>query len=518
MVYGENEGMKGTSGTGIRGQVFILILLTLISCSEYDEASRKADEQLAISRCGSCHQYPEPSLLPKEKWDTVLIRMGARMGMYSKAYNPYADKSMDKVFKLKEANVYPEKPMLTQEEWKRIQRFFKKMAPDQLEVPKPDSWPTSPLFTSRFLEVPFQGEPSITMTKYEEESGSLYIADRNGGFLKFKNDLTPDYQTRFFKPVVDIARIDEESLYVLSIGQLYPDEGNGGGVVKIQEAQPDRQNFLFGELPRPVAFLKTDLDADQQTDLLICSFGNDLGKFSRFEQNQGAFAETVLKRVPGSSIVYAEDLNGDSREDLIVLFAQADEGISIFYQKENGFQEKRVLRFPSIYGSNDFEFLDFDGDGHKDIILSNGDNGDKSNVLKPYHGIRIFLNDGEYNFSEKYFFPFFGASKVRCVDFDMDGDLDLFGMSFFPDFGIEGEQSLVYLENKGDWQFEPHQIEGAGDGRWMVMDAGDVDQDGDEDIILGSFTLNSEQISPELMEKWQQENKKVLFLENQHIQ
>ena len=91
-------------------------------------------------------------------------------------------------------------------------------------------------------------------------------------------------------------------------------------------------------------------------------------------------------------------------------------------------------------------------------------------------------------------------------------------MSFFPDFGINGTQSLVYLENKGEWQFTPHQIEGAGDGRWMVMDAGDVDQDGDEDIVLGSFTLNSDQISPELMEKWQQENKKVLFLENQHIQ
>ncbi len=90
----------------------------------------------------------------------------------------------------------------------------------------------------------------------------------------------------------------------------------------------------------------------------------------------------------------------------MVLFAQADEGISIFYQEENGFQEKRVLRFPSIYGSNDFELLDFNGDGYKDIILSNGDNGDKSNVLKPYHGIRIFLNDGTYNFSEKYFFPF----------------------------------------------------------------------------------------------------------------
>ncbi|MEL6191619.1 MAG: VCBS repeat-containing protein [Bacteroidota bacterium] len=510
--------MKGIQEIRWYGGSLILLLFLISACTQYDEASIAEDEMLAKARCGSCHLYPEPSLLPKEKWDTVLIRMGARMGIPSRYYDPYEKKSMQKVFKLKAANVYPEQPTISEEEWKRINRFFKKIAPKEVIVDRVKDWGTTAHFQPRYPDTGFPGEPSITMVEFDADAKALYVADRNGNFIKLGQNLSTEYKTRFLKPIVDIARIDEQSLYALTIGQLYPDEGTSGAVVSFGEDQPDRQNFLFGELPRPVAFLKTDLDSDQQTDLLICSFGNDLGKFSRFEQNQGAFAETVLKGVPGASIVYAEDLDEDAREDLIVLFAQADEGISIFYQKENGFQEKSVLRFPSIYGSNDFEFLDFDGDGYKDIVLSNGDNGDKSNVLKPYHGIRIFLNDGEYNFSEKYFFPFFGASKVRCRDFDLDGDLDVFAMSFFPDFGIEGTQALVYLENKGDWQFTPHQVEGAGDGRWMVMDAGDVDQDGDEDIVLGSFTLNSDQISPELMKKWQRENKKVLILENRHIQ
>ncbi|MEM8897250.1 MAG: VCBS repeat-containing protein [Bacteroidota bacterium] len=510
--------MKGIQEIRWYGGSLFLILFLLSACTQYDEASLAEDEMLAKARCGSCHLYPEPSLLPKEKWDTVLIRMGARMGVPSRYYNPYEKKSIQKVFKLKDANIYPESPTISEEEWKRINRFFKKMAPEEVPVDRVKDWHITSQFQPKFPDTGFPAEPSITMVQFDPKAKALYVADRGGNFARLNEELRPAYKTRFLKPIVDIARIDEQSLYALTIGQLYPDEGTSGAVVSFGEDQPDRQNFLFGELPRPVAFLKTDLDSDQQTDLLICSFGNDLGKFSRFEQNQGFFVETVLKGVAGSSIVYAEDLNGDGLEELIVLFAQADEGISIFYQRENGFQEKRVLRFPSIYGSNDFEFLDFDGDGHKDIILSNGDNGDKSNVLKPYHGIRIFLNDGEYNFSEKYFFPFFGSSKVRCRDFDLDGDLDVFAMSFFPDFSIEGAQALVYLENKGDWQFTPYQIEGAGDGRWMVMDAGDVDQDGDEDIVLGSFTLNSEEISPELMEKWQRESKKVLFLENQHIQ
>lgn len=496
---------------------FMLWLLVLTSCSQYDEQSLKEDEALAMAQCGSCHLYPEPSLLPKAKWDTVLTRMGARMGVHSTLYNPYAEKSMDKVFKLKAANIYPETPRLTEEEWKRIQRFFKHVAPETLEITKPDAWNPTTQFQTSFPDVNLPGYPEITLTEYDAEANTLYLADRRGRFCSMTADFSANYQITLPRPIVDVDRIDKHSIYLLTIGNLYPDEGSSGAVVRMDERRYERQELQIAQLPRPVSFLSTDLDQDQQSDLLICSFGNDIGKFSRFEENLGAFAEDVLKKVPGSSRVYAEDLDGNGLKDLVVLFAQADEGISIFYQQENGFQEKSVLRFPSIYGSNDFEFLDFDADGDKDIILSNGDNGDKSNVLKPYHGIRIFLNDGTQNFTQAYFFPFFGASKVRCRDFDQDGDLDIIAMSFFPDFSIDGEQSLVYLENIGDMTFQPFQIEGANMGRWMVMDAGDIDQDGDEDVIFGSFTLNSERIDPDLIQTWQQENKKLLFLENQLV-
>jgi tetratricopeptide (TPR) repeat protein len=51
---------------------------------------------------------------------------------------------------------------------------------------------------------------------------------------------------------------------------------------------------------------------------------------------------------------------------------------------------------------------DFNNDGYKDILYTCGDNADySSNVLKSYHGVYIFLNDGHNNFSQKYFFFFF---------------------------------------------------------------------------------------------------------------
>ena len=70
-----------------------------------------------------------------------------------------------------------------------------------------------------------------------------------------------------------------------------------------------------------------------------------------------------------------------------------------------------MLRFSPVYGTSWFEMIDYDGDGDDDIVTVNGDNADESYVLKPYHGLRIYLNDGNNHFEEKYFYPFYGATR-----------------------------------------------------------------------------------------------------------
>jgi hypothetical protein len=107
-------------------------------------------------------------------------------------------------------------------------------------------------------------------------------------------------------------------------------------------------------------------------------------------------------------------------------------------------------------------------------------------VLKPYHGIRVFINDGKWSFAERAFYPMNGAAKTQTHDFDGDGDLDIAAISYFADTKRSPLEGFVFFENKGALRFEAQSLPEAALGRWMVMESGDFDGDGDRDLVLGS--------------------------------
>ncbi|MGB5668051.1 MAG: VCBS repeat-containing protein [Maribacter sp.] len=292
--------------------------------------------------------------------------------------------------------------------------------------------------------------------------------------------------------------------YILTIGILSPSD-EAKGKLKIGDNSIE-------ELIRPVDFLIYDVNLDGYDDVFVCNYGNNVGDFSLFENlRNGTYNKRIIHPLSGAIKVEITNMDADEENEIVVLFAQEHELIMIWDYENNSFIGKKVVQFQPAFGSVDFQLRDMNGDGFKDILIGNGDNADLSTVLKNFHGVRVLLNKGNQEFSEEYFLPIHGVSKIMAEDFDLDGDTDILTISNFGDFSDPKFKSVQLLMNEGELIFNPKYINGLPDFRWQTIDVSDYDKDGDLDVFLGSFNLN---VGPEESNISDRENISWVKLEN----
>jgi FG-GAP-like repeat len=336
------------------------------------------------------------------------------------------------------------------------------------------------------------GPPFVTMVKIDTLNHSFYVAYRNKRFIETYNSSFKKIDSSRIENQVSDILFENGEKYLLQMGIMDPNDTRKGKLSKITTNQ-NTPTTLVDSLQRPVNLAIFDINQDGTNDYLICNYGNLTGKLAWYDGK--THQETVLKPLPGARNTVVKDMDNDGQLDIVVLMCQAREGVSIFYNKGKGiFEEDIVLQFTSVYGSSYMELADMNGDGRSDIVYTNGDNADYSMVLKPYHGVRIFINDGKNAFKEQFFYPIYGASKVITRDFDKDGDLDMATTAFFPDAEQKPNEGFLFFENKGNNVFNVSTFTNANNGKWLVMDVGDLDGDGKADILLGSYAKGK--ISP----------------------
>lgn len=489
--------------------------------------SGRSGEMLAKTYCASCHAFVDPQLLPKSIWkNDVLPAMGQRLGIYSRGFRPnnLFDPGVSGTI-VRKANIYPENPMLALEDWHKIVQFFVEQAPDSVAPPHRESDITIGLKHFKYKEAPFVHRPAMTtMVRLLPGSRGLVFSDSKAerNVLTFLNDqLREDYSLRLPLAPVQLSERSNE-IYLTLIGRnVFPNDAPNGTLQRLKRNWPDPQykpaNVVLRDLQRPVCMAYGDLNQDSLEDIVVCEFGNHTGRLSWYENNgQGGYTKRILQEKSGAVSAVIRDANADGLPDIYVLMAQGDESVFLYENQGAGkFEEKRLLSFSPLNGSQYIELADFNNDGFDDILYVCGDNADKTPILKRYHGIYIFLNDGNLNFNQAWFYQMNGAYKAIARDFDLDGDLDIAAISFFPDYIRHPEESFVYLENRGGLRFKDYSFPEASKGRWMVMDAADKDGDGDIDLALGSFVyFLPDGDTTGLGKRWLETSPSVIVLEN----
>lgn len=513
--------------------IFLLWQCADSSANQIKEAAKNSletsmsGEELAKIHCASCHKYPSPDLLDKSTWGNfVLLRMAAFLGIYHDNVK-YLDKMPAQWIepgvggqRVAAAKIYPAEPLISREDWEKIRDFYLKNAPAKLASAstKVEIKVGIPNFTIIEFNPSKKVPPLIQAIAIDEANNSVYAGVYKDGIYKMNDEGKLVDKTMGETFFVDFG-MGKNEFAALDMATRYATDNPTGQLLIANSFDNFKRKKFTGNLQklmRPVSFNSGDLDGDGVADYLISEYGNYLGQLAWYssKNNGKSFEQHVLYPDDGSIKAKIVDLDNDGKNDILALEGNGDEGIDRYLNQGNGaFKRERVLRFLPTNGSTDFQVIDFDGDGKQDILYSNGDNGDYTPILKPYHGIHLFLNKND-EYKEAFFLPLNGVYQAEAVDFDQDGDLDIAAVSFHPDFKNHPQESFVFYENDGQNNFTAHTIPQFADSRWMRFATGDVDKDGDVDILLTAMNIKTPEIAKTVADKWAKEETAILFLQN----
>ena len=353
----------------------------------------------------------------------------------------------------------------------------------------------------------------------------------------------------YFQELIPSRGFQSSMDYTMSIGL-----GQQTQVDSIRVIWPDDKTTLVGnttadqtltlnwedasELYQPIDNTVKPLLKEMPNDFLVKHEENNYVDFDY----EGLIAKMLSQEGPCMAV---GDLNGDGNEDVFIGGANGQAG-HINFHTGNG--RLRPMSGSAFEDDKQFEdtaaeIFDADGDGDMDLVVGSGGNQVDQDGGET---LRLYLNDGQGNMTKA---PLVLPPNIRNVsavatnDVDGDGDQDIFvaARSIIGIYGVDPEH--LYLENQGDGQFinksseviqatrdsgmltdatwsdidgdakaelitvtdwgSPRiykvvdgKLENISDsvsqlnGWWGVVKAVDIDQDGDQDLLLGNEGKN----------------------------
>jgi hypothetical protein len=447
-------------------------------------------ESLSNAYCGSCHLKPEPEVLDKKTWKTsVLPDMRRRLGMITADdFGVAIGEDNDAP-----AGVYATESLISRIQWDLIEAYYLENAPESL-INNLDHWADLEELDYFELIVPdYQNlRPSLTtLVTFNEADSLIYLADRLNQLFKIDTkEFSIQDSIQITSAASDMLFHQENGFDLLTMGYMDPSNLSIGTLEMYED--DESSHMLLDSLRRPVHFSRGDLSGNGIEELVISNFGHHIGSLTWYEQTEEGYVSHDLNVRPGARKTILEDINGDGKLDIIALMTQAKEGVYAYINLGNGkFREENWLSFQPAFGASDFDWIDMDGDGNKELVIVNGDNADFSPILKPYHGIRIFKDMGMNQFEEVFFYPMNGASAMVIGEFSSIGKKDIAVISYFPSKEGILRNNFLYFEQVNGFDFEVKSFPSLGQWSFLTISKEYIYERNRADIILGRFDFQT---------------------------
>lgn len=226
-----------------------------------------------------------------------------------------------------------------------------------------------------------------------------------------------------------------------------------------------------------------DVDNDGDSDLIISGMNADFSLATTMYLNDGSGNFTEVLDTPfipvqfGESVL--EDIDNDGDLDFFITGSNLlPQSFSKLYMNdgEGNFTLNDATPFqPTSEGA--FAFADVDADGDKDLLLTGFLDADDQTGFS-----KLYLNNGGGDFVEVMDTPFVEvkSSAVAFIDCDNDSDLDI--LISGSDDNSDLQTNLYRNNGSGDFTLDQStMIDGFEMGDFGI---GDVDNDGNDDILL----------------------------------